>query len=196
MKRIFVNLKRFEVPRNLGGVCPISDPGLWIAWVIDQGVSGGLGELPGVTLTYLLPEGLVLSAQRRLADYDERRIAGINLGCQGVFFEDIAPGGNFGAFTTSLPATAARQLGCSWSIIGHSEERKAKTAVIKRFAPELDGDEERMSRARQAVSAIIHDEVVCALKAGLDVLLCVGETADERGGGELPGATAAHRSGP
>ena len=30
MRQIFVNLKRFEVPKSQGGLCPVEDPITWI----------------------------------------------------------------------------------------------------------------------------------------------------------------------
>ncbi|MGD8401713.1 MAG: hypothetical protein PVH64_12410 [Bacillota bacterium] len=73
---IFVNLKRFDVPRRLGGVCPQDDSVQWIEFVIT---------------------------------------ATLAMGCQGVFREDVALGGNFGAFTTNRPAAAMKNLGCDWA---------------------------------------------------------------------------------
>jgi triosephosphate isomerase len=56
---IFVNLKRFEVPRNLGGICPMDDPQDWIEYVIGESVAMGLGTLETLRLIYLLPEALM-----------------------------------------------------------------------------------------------------------------------------------------
>ena len=51
MPAILVNLKRFDVPRRLGGICPSDDPAGWASWVIDESVKLGLGNLDDVTLT-------------------------------------------------------------------------------------------------------------------------------------------------
>lgn len=183
MKRIFVNLKRFDIPRRMGGVCPSANARDWIEWVVDRSIANGLGGLAGLEITFLLPEGFILAAVERLARYPADRARGISLGCQGVFHQDVAPGGNFGAFTTHLPASAAKNLGCTWAIIGHSEERRSKLGIIERFDPALAAGEERWGRAQKAVNELINAEVLCALRAELDVLLCVGETAEERGDG-------------
>jgi len=44
VKDIFVNLKRFDVSRNIGGICTKEDPKEWIEWVIDESISNGLGK--------------------------------------------------------------------------------------------------------------------------------------------------------
>lgn len=183
MYEIFVNLKRFEVPRQLGGLCPLDDPVTWIESVVEENVQVGLGGLEDLRLTYLLPEGLIAAAVRKVKAFPTTKTKAMEVGCQGVHWEDIAPGGNFGAFTTSLPATAAKNLGCTWAIIGHSEERKAKLHVMQAFEASIDTHDVLRSRAARAVDDLINCEVLCALNAGLNVLLCVGETAEERGDG-------------
>lgn len=181
MKEIFVNLKRFEVPRNLGGICPLDNPKKWIEWVMEESVRYGLGKLPDIRVTYLLPEALIISALEKLASYPAGEVRNLKVGCQGVFRENITPGGNFGAFTTNLPAAAARNLGCTWTIIGHSEERRDKMGIIEHYEPSFNDSVIARTKATQALNSIINEEVICALKAGLNVLLCVGETAAERG---------------
>ncbi|MBT7819412.1 MAG: triosephosphate isomerase [Chloroflexi bacterium] len=179
MPEIFVNLKRFDISKKLGGLCPFENPIEWIEDVIDKSVQLGLGEMEGLTLTYLLPEGLIPSASRKLADSPKEKTTGIHIGSQGVHWEDVSPGGNFGAFTTSLPASAAKTLGSTWSIIGHSEERKAKMQIIKAY------DSENLEKVSVAINNLVNSEVHCALNAGLNVLLCVGESAEERGEGNF-----------
>lgn len=183
MYEIFVNLKRFDVPRELGGLCPLDDPMAWIESVMEESVRSGLGSLEDLRLTYLLPEGLVAAAVQKLKAFPRSKTKAMEVGCQGVHWEDIAPGGNFGAFTTSLPATAARNLGCTWAIIGHSEERKAKLQVMQRFEASIEVDDVLRSKAARATDDLINSEVLSALNAELNVLLCVGETAEERGDG-------------
>jgi triosephosphate isomerase len=183
MVEIFVNLKRFDVPRSLGGICPNENPQDWIESVIDDSVQSGLGTLQNTRVTYLLPEALLLSAINRLSSHPAEAVQTINIGSQAVFREDVVKGANFGAFTTNLPAAAATNLGCTWSIIGHSEERKDKFGLFEKFEPAVSRDTTMMKKANNALDTVINEEVVCAFKAGLDVLLCVGETAEERGEG-------------
>lgn len=185
MKEIFINLKRFDVPRDLGGICPFSKPQEWIESVIEETIKHGLGNIKDLHVTYFLPEALILSAINKLKNFPEEEKIGIDIGCEGVFREDVKKGGNFGAFTTNLPAIAARNLGCAWAIIGHSEERADKMGLIEYFEPKIKKNLKLRIKAREVVDNIINKEVLCALEVGLNVLVCVGETLDERGEGEF-----------
>lgn len=185
MRHIFVNLKRFDVPRSAGGVCPVQEPITWIETVITETLEQGLGARENLRLTYLLPEGLVPTAVHCLRNYQVDQTPGLSIGCQGVHWDDIRSGKNFGAFTTSVPAKAAANLGSQWAIIGHSEERRAKFQVMQAYESDLEGDLGQRVRANRAIDKLIQSEVDCALDAGMKVLLCVGETAEERGGGEF-----------
>jgi len=187
MRLIFVNLKRFEVPRELGGICPMDGPAEWIEYVIEKSVALGLGTLDssGLWLIYLLPEALILPAVHKLMSYPEGERRTIEVGSQTVFRQDIRPDGNFGAFTANLPPTAVTNMGCTWSMIGHSEERKDKLGLLEAFEPAVKHDPDLQFRAQETVDKIINEEVKGALEVGLDVLLCIGETADERGVGDF-----------
>lgn len=185
MKEILINLKRFDVPRHLGGICPISNPQEWIESVMEETIKYGLGKVPGFHLTYFLPEALIITAINILKKYPEEEAIGIDLGCQGVFREDIKKGGNFGAFTTNLPATAAKNLGCTWAMIGHSEERADKMTLLEELEKDLKENIPAKARAKEVVNHTMNQEVLSALKAGLNVLLCIGETSEEKGSGEF-----------
>lgn len=185
MAYFFINLKRFDVPRSMDGLCPIDDSQKWITHVIQNSVELGLGKLPGVNLNYLLPEGLVSTARRVLEGFPREESGTITIGCQGVHWQDVEKGKNFGAFTSSLPAKAAAALGCQWAMIGHSEERRAKFQVIEAYDAHLSETPASYHQAQAAINGLIRDEVLCALRANLNVLLCVGETAAERGEGDF-----------
>ncbi len=183
MIEIFVNLKRFDVPKKFGGVCHEADSSKWIESILRKTVEFGLGKSDKVHLTYLLPESLLIPAVKVMTAYPQSEIETIDIGSQGVFRENISPGGNFGAFTSNLPAVAAYNLGCTWTMIGHSEERKDKFEIIAEYDPAIQGEPENMKRANQAVNALLCKAVMHALESDLHVLLCVGETAEERGEG-------------
>ena len=185
MVNIFVNLKRFDVPRKLGGICQRENPGEWIEWIISSAVEDGLGKLADTGISFLVPEALILPAIAKLRQYPSDDTRGIRIGSQGVYRENVQKGGNFGAFTTNLPAAAAAGLGCQLSIIGHSEERRDKLSIVENYDPDSRTDRSSRERAGRAVDGMINQEVLCALASGLDVLLCVGETAEERGEGSF-----------
>jgi triosephosphate isomerase len=183
MAEIFVNLKRFDVPRALGGICPLENPEQWIRWVVKETIAHGLGRLNGVELVYLLPEGLLIPASDELESHPRTETRNIAVGCQGVFRENIAAGANFGAFTTNLPAAAAVNLGAGWAIIGHSEERKDKLGILAAYDAGIERSGQAQRKAAETVNRLINQEVLCAFESGLNVLLCIGETAEERGEG-------------
>ena len=63
-----------------------------------------------------------------------------------------------GAFTGEVSAAMALDCGCTWTLLGHSERRQ--------IMGETD--------------AVINKKAKLALAAGLQVILCVGETLEQR----------------
>ena len=55
-----------------------------------------LGAMDGVELSFLLPETLIIPAVSKLTSHQAPQTTGISIGCQGVYREDIRPGGQFG----------------------------------------------------------------------------------------------------
>lgn len=185
MKQIFINLKRFDVPRSLGGVCPFERGDEWIEWIIDACIKYEIAKLEGVLVTFMLPESLIVSAVKHLRTYPEEDRKAIAVGCQGVFREDVVAGGNFGAFSTNRPAAAVKGLNCSWTMIGHSEERKDKMGIIATYDPESLHSNIGRQAVNAAVDRILNQELSCALDRGLKVLFCIGETAEDKGDGDF-----------
>ncbi len=74
------------------------------------------------------------------------------LGAQNIYFEAK------GAFTGEVSAAMALDCGCSWVILGHSERRH--------ILGETD--------------TLVNKKAKAALSAGLNVILCVGETLEQR----------------
>lgn len=79
----------------------------------------------------------------------------VRLGAQDLFWEEA------GAFTGEVSAAMLKDLSCQFVIVGHSERRRS-------FG-ELD--------------EWTNKKVAAALRHGLQAILCVGETLDERDGG-------------
>jgi triosephosphate isomerase len=167
MKHIFVNLKRFDVPAEFGGVnraAPVSD---WARAIID-GVKGGLaGYTDAARFTFFFPEAHIIQAAAAAKN------SCVTIGCQGVYHEDVAAGGNFGAFTAQRPAAAARALGCEAAIIGHCEERKALSAILAEGGASGDA-------LSLAANRILAREIKAVRARFLSVLYCVGEAGGER----------------
>ncbi len=177
MTRIQVNLKRFDIPKEAGGICPSANPVRWIDETMTAVAEEAKRTAGRVAYRFFLPEALLPAAVAALG-----RNGGdspVSIGSQGVHWDDVTPGGNFGAFTASLPASAAKTYGCAAALVGHSEERFKLTAFLERFA----GAAGTPMRAgiTQTVNETIALSAKRALAVGLEVTLCVGETADERG---------------
>ena len=86
---------------------------------------------------------------------DELRGSRVMLAAQNVFWEER------GAFTGEISPGMLADAGCSWVIIGHSERRH-----ILRETDEM-----------------VRMKIGASLKAGLRVIVCVGETLGERAEG-------------
>lgn len=166
MKHIFLNLKRFDVPVALGGVNRLAAMADWGRTIVEGTQAGLTGYDPGqAEFVQFFPEAHLLSAAAaRHTD------SPVQIGCQGVYRQDVVPGGNFGAFTTGRPAAAARALGCSWVLIGHCEERNEKAGVLA----------EAGVTDPAAVNRILNQEILAAQAQGLSVLYCIGEKSEEQ----------------
>ena len=185
MKEIHVNLKRSDVPGSFGGLCPVNDSSEWIKKTVGELIDLGLGEVEGLRVCLYLPESLIKPAAGGIKAAGKDSKSNLFIGSQGVFRGDVRPGENFGAFTTNLPPAAAVNLGASWSIIGHSEERKDKEEMFSLFAEKMGGGDPVRSGVRDTVNLLLNREVHAGMKAGLDILYCVGETDEERGLGDF-----------
>ena len=94
----------------------------------------------------------------------------VQVGCQGVYRMNTAVGGNFGAFTTNRPASIAKAMGCTSTIIGHCEERNDKAGILA----------EAGVTDTAAVNRLLNQEIRLAVEQGLTVLYCIGEKSEEQ----------------
>ncbi len=161
MAYIFLNLKRFDIPPERGGVNRIAPPAQWAERIISDTLTVNL--YPDCFAVFF-PEGHLLPA----AAAAQKTGSKLRIGCQGCAGADTAPGGNFGAFTSQLTANAAAGMGCSWAMIGHCEERMAKASILKAGGGDLS-----------VISSLLNPEVLRAQEAGLQVLYCIGEQFEE-----------------
>lgn len=167
MKRIYLNLKRFDVTPEFGGVNRLADPRAWGSAVVDA-LQDGVTELSDrAHFAAFLPEAHLISATGALKEG-----SALHVGCQGIHRATTAPGGNFGAFTSLRPASAMVQLGVDSVLIGHCEERNALREVMA--AVGVEGTD-----AAPAVDRLLNEELKRAVDAGLDVLFCIGEREEE-----------------
>lgn len=166
MKHIYLNLKRFDVPVSMGGVNRISDIKDWGGYIVRNTQEVLKSYDPEkVEFAMYFPEAHLLSAAAA-----RTKDSPVQIGCQSVFREDVAPGGNFGAFTTNRPAAAMKAAGVVSTMIGHCEERNDKAGILL----------EAGVTDTKAVNRLLNKEIKAAQKQGLKVLYCIGEKSEEQ----------------
>lgn len=166
MKHIYLNLKRFDVPVSMGGVNRISDIKDWGGYIVRNTQEVLKSYDPKkVEFAMYFPEAHLLSAAAA-----RTKDSPVQIGCQSVFREDVAPGGNFGAFTTNRPAAAMKAAGVVSTMIGHCEERNDKAGILL----------EAGVTDTEAVNRLLNKEIKAAQKQGLKVLYCIGEKSEEQ----------------
>lgn len=165
MKYIYLNLKRFDVPREYGGVNGIADIRDWAKTIITQ-TQEELKKYSKQDIYFAMffPEAHIIQAVE-----SKKEDSPIHIGCQSVFRDDILKGGNFGAFTTNRPASSMASMGCEATIIGHCEERNDKRGIL----------EEAGIKDTAAINRILNKEIKAALSQGMKVLYCIGERLEE-----------------
>lgn len=166
MKHIFLNLKRFDIPKEQGGVNRIAPVREWGAFIVEQ-TQEALKAYSGDEVEFVMyfPEAHLIPAVQALCGDSP-----VQVGCQGVYRDDTAIGGNFGAFTTNRTANAAKALGCTAVLIGHCEERRDKMGILA----------EAGVTDSEAVNRLLNQEIRMAVQAGLKVLYCIGESQEEQ----------------
>ena len=164
-KYLYLNLKRFDVLREFGGVNGDTDIKNWSSNIIKK-VLEPLKEIKAKSdaeFVMYLPELHLFNALEAADDT-------LSVGCQGIFYENVSKGGNFGAFTTHRVAAAMKQIGVKNVIIGHFEERKDKNNLLY-----MAGKEDKA-----LVNKILNKEISLAIEAGISPLYCIGESLEER----------------
>ena len=163
MKHIFLNLKRFDIPPELGGVNRIAPVKQWGSFIVSR-TEDALRAFDA-EFVFFLPESHLLHATGARGESSP-----IKIGSQGVYREDTSVGGNFGAFTSNRTANIVKAMGCEYTLIGHCEERRDKAGILA----------EAGIAETSAVDRILAKQVHAAQKAGLSVLFCVGEDLADR----------------
>lgn len=166
MKHIYLNLKRFDVPTEFGGVNRLAPVADWGRTVVE-GTQEALKKYDPAKVEFVqyLPEAHLLSASAARSEGSP-----VQLGSQGVYRMNTAVGGNFGAFTTNRPASIVKAMGCESTLIGHCEERNDKKGILA----------EAGVSDPSAVNRLLNQEIRCAIAQGLTVLYCIGETSEEQ----------------
>jgi len=166
MKHIFLNLKRFDITPEFGGVNRLAPMQDWGRTIVE-GTQEQLRAFDDAEFVMYLPEAHLLGAAAARTEGSP-----VKLGSQSVYRMDTAVGGNFGAFTTNRTANAVKLMGCESTLIGHCEERNDKMGVLAEAG--VTGE-----AASAAVNRLLNAEIKAAQAAGLTVLYCIGEKSEE-----------------
>ncbi len=165
MKHIYLNLKRFDVPAEFGGVNRIAGMQDWGSFLVHNTQEELKKYGQEAEFAMFFPELHLFGALNARSEDSP-----VQIGCQGVFRQDVQPGGNFGAFTTNRPAAAMKAAGCETVLIGHCEERNHIGGILQ-----MTGETDT-----RIVNQILNEEVRCALERGMKVLYCIGEKSEEQ----------------
>ncbi len=163
MKKIYLNLKRFDITPEKGGVNSIAKMEQWANYIVDSTKNELKKYQDSAQFTMFFPELHILNA----ANANDGTI---KIGCQSVNESDTAKGGNFGAFTTLRPANAMALAGVNTALIGHCEERNYYKGILS-GAGVSD---------LSIVNKHFNAKIKAAIAAGIDVLYCIGETSEEQ----------------
>ncbi|MBM6926122.1 triose-phosphate isomerase [Pseudoflavonifractor phocaeensis] len=166
MKHLYLNLKRFDVPVEFGGVNRIAPVTDWGKYIVEH-TQEGLKKYDPAEAEFVqyFPEAHILGAVAARCEHSP-----VQVGSQSVYRMNTAVGGNFGAFTTNRPASIVRAMGCTSTIIGHCEERNDKMGVLA----------EAGVTDTAAVNRLLNQEIRLAIQQGLTVLYCIGEKSEEQ----------------
>ena len=166
MKHIYLNLKRFDVPTEFGGVNRLAPIGEWAKCIVEK-TQDSLKKYDSTEAEFAMyfPEMHILKAAEA-----KKEGSNLQVGCQSIYRMDTAVGGNFGAFTSNRSASAMVAAGCESVIIGHCEERNDKAGILA----------EAGVVSTEAVNRLLNQEIKCALDRGMKVLYCIGEKSEEQ----------------
>ena len=166
MKHLYLNLKRFDVPVEFGGVNRIAPVADWGRYIVSHTQEGLKRYDPSeVEFVQYFPEAHILGAVAARCEGSP-----VQVGSQSVYRMNTAVGGNFGAFTTNRPASIVKAMGCTSTFIGHCEGRNDKMGVLA----------EAGVTDTAAVNRLLNQEIKLAIGQGLTVLYCIGEKSEEQ----------------
>lgn len=165
MKHIFLNLKRFDVPAQLGGVNRIAPIQQWGGYIVEN-TQQSLKKYNASEVEFVqyFPEAHLLNAVAARCENSP-----VQIGCQSVYRMNTAVGGNFGAFTTNRSVSAMKAMDVNYTIIGHCEERNDKMGILAE-AGVVD---------TKAVNRLLNQQIKLAVSNGMKVLYCIGEKDTE-----------------
>ena len=105
MKHIFLNLKRFDIPKEYGGVNSIAPIGEWGSFIVSN-TQEQLKKYAGEDVEFAMyfPEAHLIPAVGALCENSP-----VKVGCQGVYRDDTALLRRTGPRTRQKPSAVPRQ---------------------------------------------------------------------------------------
>ena len=131
------------------------------AEALAQGIAGEASQFPSVEVAVCPPHVYLGQVAACLAD------SPVGLGAQNIYFEPN------GAYTGEVSAQMVKELGCRYTILGHSERRQ------------LLGESD----------AVVNKKLHAALHGDLIPIVCFGETLEQRQSGETLSVISAQFAG-
>lgn len=174
----FVDLKRFDVAEQYGGICRAVNPVEWARGLVKRSCEIGL-DTTDYEITYYFPESCIVTAMETLSQYSKG--GSLMIGSEGLYRRDTSVGGDYGAMTGTRPASAMVSLGCCHSLVAHSDERRDKLQLMIDYDERILSDEMLAEKAEVAVNKACAEEAFHALNRGMRILFCIGETEQQKG---------------
>lgn len=168
MKHIFLNLKRFDISPEKGGVNRLAPMQNWGAAIVSGTQEALAAYDPSeVEFVMYMPEAhlLAAAAAKKAAPGAARQSGRIPRGYGG--------GRQFRRVHDEPSGERRGADGCAGTLIGHCEERNDKMGILAEAG--VTG-----KAAAEAVNRILNQEIKCAQAAGLTVLYCIGEKSEEQ----------------
>ncbi|MER1956715.1 MAG: triose-phosphate isomerase [Solibacillus sp.] len=164
MNYFYMNLKRFDVPHEVGGVNYSNEMNSWVKNIVialNELLEPQINEHIQVSL--FLPELHILQATAHAKEW-------LHIGSQSVYEKDVKIEGDFGALTSHRSAKAMRYAGCQTTIIGHIEERRGINQIYA------------IANIKNpvATNTILNHRILAAQEAGLQIVYCIGESESEQ----------------
>lgn len=163
MKNIIVNLKRFDISKEKGGVYDGYDSASYARNILEDALDS-IKKYSDIEFTFFFQESHLLNACK-LA----KGVNNCQIGCQSVHEFDVEKGGNFGAFTSLRTAKAMKQLGCNSVLVGHCEERK----YLNYLYGLVDVNNQIV------INEILNRKMKQAQSQGMQIVYCIGEEYDQ-----------------
>ena len=155
MKKIYLNLKRFDIPKELDGINNLAPINHWADTIISY-----IDQMKHREITVFLPEMHLIQA-KNASTY-------VKIGAQSIHYRDVEKGKNFGAFTTHRTASSLKAINVDDVIIGHLEERISLEELNE------------MSKGKLDPNVILNMKLKLASKHKMNILYCIGEKANEQ----------------